>query len=439
MSDGRVSKTDISMAKSIDLEDYINQYIIPNDKVYFEGFNRSSMMKCPLHKENTPSFKVYQDTNTWHCFGGCGTGDIISFIRNYEGYDFKEAVLHVLDIAGITPTHEDLDSMTAKDKSTEKSKLKLKLKINDSLGNNMSTVDRTTLIIRADRIKTLDIYEKFCRLISIEGMTPEELTNGMNSKESKYFNELSALDDAYTDYAELLNSERFNTKAFDNLLNLRGFHTEDILGLLQEQLAFYVLEGKEVQHSKWAEEMYTFGTWSRNTSAPIFYNSYVFPIFGLNGKVQGLTSYQASGKSKYLYATSPYVNRNDLIYYKRGFKSWEGTLIVCEGLFDALRIMSLGFDNVISTLGAHESLLHKRVLSQAEHIILVPDRDTQGKKILDYWKSCNPSNSVLYVPYGYKDPDQFGSEGISQEQMMSTSLNKALEEKSAGAEYTLIL
>jgi hypothetical protein len=416
---------DIERAKEIDIDDFIAKEITQKE-------NSSSMILCPLHDENTASFKIYQDTNTWHCFGGCGTGDMISLVMKYYGYGFKEAVLYILDVAGITPTEEDVDGGLYIGE-----KQRIRIKINEGSINNMSAVDRATLILRAGRIKTLDIYEKFCRLLSIDGMTPVELTAGMNKVGSKYFNELIALDDAYTDYVEILSEGK--GRGLDRLLKLRGFHTEDLLELLKEQFAFYVLEGKEVQHPKWAEEMYTFGTWSKNTSAPIFYNSYIFPIFGLNGKVLGLTSYQPKGKSKYLYATSPYVNRNDLIYYKRGFSDWKGQLIVCEGLFDALRIMALGYDNVISTLGAHESLLHKRVLSQAEYLVLIPDRDTQGKKILDYWKSCNVSSSVLYVPYGYKDVDEFSSEGILQECMLSDMIKKALDEGLAGVEYNIIL
>lgn len=37
---------------------------------------------CPLHKENTPSFYIYQEKGTWRCYGACATGgDVISLAQ----------------------------------------------------------------------------------------------------------------------------------------------------------------------------------------------------------------------------------------------------------------------------------------------------------------------------------------------------------------------
>ena len=38
--------------------------------------------KCPLHKERTPSFVVYQDKRIWRCYGACARGgDVIELAR----------------------------------------------------------------------------------------------------------------------------------------------------------------------------------------------------------------------------------------------------------------------------------------------------------------------------------------------------------------------
>ena len=57
---------------------------------------------CPFHTEKTPSFVVFQETGTWHCFGACGTGgDVFSFIMKQENVDFAEALRILAPRAGV--------------------------------------------------------------------------------------------------------------------------------------------------------------------------------------------------------------------------------------------------------------------------------------------------------------------------------------------------
>lgn len=51
--------------------------------------------KCPFHgsgEEKTASFKVYEDTGTYHCFGCKESGNAIHFLRKHDGLDFMEAI-----------------------------------------------------------------------------------------------------------------------------------------------------------------------------------------------------------------------------------------------------------------------------------------------------------------------------------------------------------
>jgi archaellum biogenesis ATPase FlaH len=68
---------------------------------------------CPIHGENTPSLQIYEDTNSWYCWGACGEGgDEIAFVKSIDGVDFPEAVKKVCEILNITK--EEL--MESKDK-----------------------------------------------------------------------------------------------------------------------------------------------------------------------------------------------------------------------------------------------------------------------------------------------------------------------------------
>ena len=47
---------------------------------------------CPFHNEKTPSFHVDPDKGLYHCFGCNKSGDIISFVRETEQFNFTEAI-----------------------------------------------------------------------------------------------------------------------------------------------------------------------------------------------------------------------------------------------------------------------------------------------------------------------------------------------------------
>ena len=54
---------------------------------------RSYVACCPFHQEKTPSFHVSPARQTWHCFGSCQEGgNVISFLMKHENLTFVEAV-----------------------------------------------------------------------------------------------------------------------------------------------------------------------------------------------------------------------------------------------------------------------------------------------------------------------------------------------------------
>jgi hypothetical protein len=55
--------------------------------------------KCPFedHNDKTASFFVYEENNSYHCFGCQRGGDTINFIMNMYNIDFVEAVKYITE------------------------------------------------------------------------------------------------------------------------------------------------------------------------------------------------------------------------------------------------------------------------------------------------------------------------------------------------------
>jgi DNA primase len=71
---------------------------------YVDLDTRSRVPKglCPFHNERSPSFVVYPETGTWHCFGACATGgDAIGFVMKKEGIPFSEALHRLAEEVGV--------------------------------------------------------------------------------------------------------------------------------------------------------------------------------------------------------------------------------------------------------------------------------------------------------------------------------------------------
>lgn len=57
---------------------------------------------CPFHDERTPSFHVNPANETWRCYGCQMSGDVIDFIKEVEGGDFRYAASLLAERSGIT-------------------------------------------------------------------------------------------------------------------------------------------------------------------------------------------------------------------------------------------------------------------------------------------------------------------------------------------------
>lgn len=82
------NKSDIEAIKSkVTIEDYVKDVIIPEMPWYYSDytvdFNLKLYIKCPIHGEDTPSFRYYPESNTFYCFGCGAGGDVINLHKAF--------------------------------------------------------------------------------------------------------------------------------------------------------------------------------------------------------------------------------------------------------------------------------------------------------------------------------------------------------------------
>ena len=81
--------------RRLDIVDVISSYI-PLKKS-----SRNFVACCPFHQEKTPSFHVSPERQSYYCFGCHASGDIFSFVMEYENIPFIDALKQLAKQAGV--------------------------------------------------------------------------------------------------------------------------------------------------------------------------------------------------------------------------------------------------------------------------------------------------------------------------------------------------
>ena len=305
---------------------------------------------CPFHNEKTGSFTVFQDTNSYYCFGCGAGGGPITFLRQIENLDFTEAVKLLADKCGMQLPESGYDNSFAKLKTRV-------LEINRETArfyhkNLLSPAGKPILDyflsrkLKPETIKHFglgaapDGWDNLLRHLKAKGYREDEMLQAnviMRGSKGGYY-------------------DRFRKRAMFPIIDLRG-----------NVIAFggRALPGEDNKGAKYI-----------NTSDT--------PVFK---------------KSQNLYALN-FAKNN----CSKG-------IILAEGYMDVIALHQAGITNVVAALGTAFTDEHALLLSRyTSEITLCLDADAAGQKAteraLGILSKSGLSTKVLRIPDG-KDPDEF--------------------------------
>jgi len=331
----------------LDILEVVGQY------VQLKKSGRTFRAPCPFHSEKKPSFFVYPEQQTWHCFGACNTGgDIFSFIMKKEGLDFGDTLRLLAEKTGvILPSRANYE---AEDKAREK-------------------------------------------ILQI------------NQTAAQYFHNL-LLNSQMAEFArQYLNKRGLNAKSISDFQ--LGYSLP-----AWESLKQYFFE-KGFEEGQLLEAGLIIKSPETGKSHDRFRNQLMFPIMDERGRVNGFGARAldlASEGPKYI--NSPQTRVFDKsgslygIHLARTAIRENNLAVMVEGYMDVIIAHQFGFKNVVAPMGV---AITDRQINQIKkltpHIALALDPDAAGEeaamRCISYENSLDAEVKVISLPTG-KDPDE---------------------------------
>ncbi len=326
-----------------DIVDIISGYV----KLQKKGSNYFGL--CPFHHEKSPSFSVSQSKQMYHCFG-CGvSGNVFTFVMEYENYTFREAVELLADRSGVKLPKMEY-SKEAKAQADLRAAL---LEINKLAANYFYY-----------QLKQPQGQQGY-QYLTGRGLTEQTIRRfGLG-----YSNKTSG--DLY------------------QFLKSRGY--ED--GILKET-GLVTIEERGARDKFWNRVMFPIMDVNNR-------------VIGFGGRVMG------DGEPKYLNSpeTKLFDKSRNLYGLNYARLSREKFILLCEGYMDVIAMHQAGFSNAVASLGTAFTSQHAALLKRyTDQVILTYDSDGAGVKAalraIPILKSVGMSVRVLNMR-PYKDPDEF--------------------------------
>ena len=341
----------ISEAKEIirdrvSIVDYIGRF------VELKRTGSNYIGKCPFHDDKNPSFSVSEDKKLFHCWSAnCNkSGDIFTFVQEYDHIDFLEAVKKLAEVAGI-----EID-----DRSNEFSKVEL------------------------DKQKLYEIY----KLVANEYFKILFTDKGKVGRE--YFEDRNISFETIKSFGLGYASDEYNR--IYKFLKEKGYD-DDIL--IKSELFTYKDNGK------------VYDKFFNRVMFPILNEHNKVIAFG--GRV--LTKEKVPNKYINSKENLIFKKSNNLFALNKARHSKYDYFILCEGNIDVIMLHQFGFDNAIASLGTGFNEYQAKLIKKyKKQVILSFDMDDAGIKFtldaIPIFEKEDMKIRILDLSPA-KDPDEF--------------------------------
>ena len=327
----------------LSIEDVISSY------VQLKKSGRTHFGLCPFHNEKTPSFAVFTESQTFHCFGCGAGGDIISFIMKIENLDYLEAVKFLAETAGMTVPENDMDDSVARKKS------------------RLMAANREAARFFNSNLKT-----------------------AKGEKGYRYFKDRGFSDSTITKFG-------------------LGYALDEWDGLIKymKGLGYSVGELYEANLVRKSEKN------GKTHYYDNFKNRIIIPIIDLRGNVIAFGGRVLDdSKPKYVNTSDTliYKKSNAVFALNKAKNNPDRKIILAEGYMDVIAMHQAGFTNAVACLGTALTREQARMISRyADEVILSYDSDGAGKaatdKAIQIFDEVDIKVRVLSLTGG-KDPDE---------------------------------
>ncbi len=330
-------------AKSVSIKQVIQHYTGVDPNKGRVGGN----IPCPLglHEDRSPSFHIYEDTNSCYCFACKSGGDTIKFVQHAVGYaEPVDAAKDICTVFGVK--YMDKAPTVSLDYTNYVSVYKYlsKLWSDNSKKMCLSAVQKSTECFWMSR--------RLAHLIDDYGL-------------------------GYCPQFEISKGK--------------------VVSLKEHLLKVF----PEIQESALDE----YGLYNHNGECS-FLGRYIFTIYNSKGDPVAFSGRSLDSNACKYYNTreTEYFKKSQILYNWHVAKKKTGSVILTEGFADALTLISAGYTNAIACMGTSFTPEHLNMLKNKQ-IILALDNDVPGTNAMLKIIEQNPTVKFQVFNYPFKAKD----------------------------------